>query len=174
MMLIGFILMLFMLVRYIRYIRYVIIPCIKVYLYAKDAIISILPTYIYIKTYNYKTIDLDYSIYEYWYKYNNKYYKFNAIEDNKYTFKNACKIYNPSYINLINHCCILSKDDEYIRDITNEIRYFMYYRGLIEWKYILTHLNIENDKNIMIYMNDLDLTEKKYKVSDIYNQKFNF
>jgi hypothetical protein len=113
-------------------------------------------------------------VYEYWYKYNNKYYKFKVIEDNKYKLKDALKIYNPSYINLINHCCIVNKDDEYIKDITDEIRYFMYYRGIIEWEYILTHLNIEYDKKIMMYMNDIDMSEKTYNISDIYKQKFNF
>lgn len=151
-----------------------VLPCIKVYLYLLDTLIVILPQYIYSKTYVHRTLDLDYTVYEYWYKSNKKYYKFKGIEDNKYKFKDACKIYHPNNMNLINHCCIIDNNGLYIRDITKEIRCFMYYRGLIEWKYILTHLDIDKKYKLELYMNDLNMTEKSYDVRDIYNEKFNF
>jgi len=117
---------------------------------------------------------MDYSVYEYWYKYNNKYYKFKAIEYNLYNFNDACKIYHPHNITLINHCCIMDTNDIYIKDITKEIRYFIYYRGLIEWKYILIHLGIDQEHKLIMHMNDLDMIEKSFNVREIYSKKFNF
>jgi hypothetical protein len=147
---------------------------IQFYLYISNKFRMILPKYMYINTYNHITSDMDYSIYEYWYKYKNKYYKFKAIEDNRYNFNDACKIYNPDNMSLINHCCIVDENDVYIRDITKEIRYFMYYRGLIEWKYILIHLDIEQEYKLIMHMNDLDMIEKSFNVREIYSEKFNF
>jgi hypothetical protein len=157
---------------YRLYIRCIIV-CIKLYLYLLDKLILILPTYIYSSVYKHRTQELDYCVHEYWYKYKNKYYKFRAIEDNRYSLNDACKIYHPDNMNLINHACIIN-DDKYIRDITKELRYFMYYRGLIEWKYILVHLGIENENKIVLYMNDLDMSEKHCNINEIYNEKFNF
>lgn len=151
-----------------------LILCIQVYLYISNKFIMILPKYIHIKSYTHKTSNMDYSVYEYLYKYNNKYYKFKAIEDNLYNFEDACKIYHPHNMTLINHCCIVDENDEYIRDITKELRYFMYYRGLIEWKYILIHLGVEKEHKLIMYMNDLDMMEKSFNISDIYSKKLNF
>lgn len=147
---------------------------VQFYLYIYTKLIMILPKYIYSRTYNHNTTDMNYSVYEYWYKYDNKYYKFKAIEDNVYNFKQACKIYSPHNMTLINHCCILDENGVYIRDITKEIRYFMYLRGLIEWKYVLIHLDITKEYNLVMHMNDLDMIEKSFNISEIYNQKFNF
>jgi hypothetical protein len=151
-----------------------LIVCIQLYLYMSKKCIMILPKYIYSKTYNHITSNMDYSVYEYWYKYNNKYYKFKAIEDNLYNFNDACKIYHPHNITLINHCCIMDTNDIYIKDITKEIRYFIYYRGLIEWKYILIHLGIDQEHKLIMHMNDLDMIEKSFNVREIYSKKFNF
>lgn len=159
--------------------KYVILLWVKIYLYIRDKIIMILPKYIYMNVYTHTICDdnmikLDYLVYKYLYKYNGKYYKVKTIEDDKYNFSDAINIYTPYNMRLINHCCIISNDDTYLMDITDDIRCFMYYKGVIEWKYILEHLNIENDNKIMIYMNDLDMTVKVYNICDIYNEKFNF
>jgi hypothetical protein len=77
-------------------------------------------------------------------------------------------------MNLINNCSVVNKDGEYIRDITQDIRCFMYYRGLIEWKYILVHLDVENDHSLVMYMNDIDMNERYLRINDIYHEKFNF
>lgn len=157
-----------------RYVFQSVLKCIKMYLYLWDNIVNMLPMYIYNKTYNHRTSDLDYSVYEYWYKYNNKYYKFKGIEDDIYKFNDACKLYNPQNMKLINHCCVIDKNDKYIKDITDEIRKFMYYRGVIEWKYILVHLDINMNNKICFYMNDINMTEKYYDIVEIYDKKFNF
>lgn len=150
----------------------VILILIKQYLYIVDKICYILPTFIYIKSVDYRTLDTDFSIYEYWGKNNNRYNKFYTIEDNKYSSNDGFKIYNASNRMLINHCCVVNNDGVYIKDITNEIRKFMHYRGLIEWKYIIIHLNLTNDEKIIIYMNDIDMNEKIYDIIDIYDKKF--
>jgi hypothetical protein len=173
--------MLSIILGYIKLSLYrLLVACIQLYLYISNKLIMILPKYIYSKTYNHNTSDMNYFVYEYWYKYNNKYYKFKAIEDNLYNFKDACKIYHPYNMTLINHCCIMDDNNVYIRDITKEIRYFMYYRGLIEWKYILIHLGIdidieqEKEYKLIMHMNDLDMMEKSFNVREIYSKKFNF
>jgi hypothetical protein len=119
-------------------------------------------------------MDLDYNIYEYWGKYNNRYYKLKIIEDNIYDTDTALHIYHPNNNNIINYCGVIHDDGEHIRDITKEIRYFMHYKGLIEWKYILVHLGIEHEDNLFISMNDFDMSEIVLNISDIYHEKFNF
>jgi hypothetical protein len=147
---------------------------IRNYLYILEKFKVLIPRYICVKTSIHRNIELDYSVYDYWIKYNNKLYKMKVIEDNKYSIEDALMIYQPHTMNLVNNCGVLDKNGEYIIDITQEIRYFMYYRGLIEWKYILVHLNIEDKDSIVVYMNDIDLSEKYLRISDIYNEKFNF
>lgn len=151
-----------------------VLSCISVYLYILDKLTYILPRYLYIKSYNYKTNDLDFSIYEYLGKYNNKYYKFKVIEDNYYNSVDAFDIYHPNNMNMINYCGVINKDGNHIRDITKDIRCFMYYRGLIEWKYILVHLGLERHYGIYMCMNDDDITEEILYIDAIYNEKFNF
>jgi hypothetical protein len=68
----------------------------------------------------------------------------------------------------------MDTNDIYIKDITKEIRYFIYYRGLIEWKYILIHLGIDQEHKLIMHMNDLDMIEKSFNVREIYSKKFNF
>lgn len=151
-----------------------VLTCISIYLYIVDKMIYLLPKYIYIKTYSYRTSELDYNIYEYLGKYNNKYYKFKVIEDNFYNSVDAFDIYHPNNMNMINYCGVINENGDHIRDITKHIRYFMYYRGLIEWKYILVHLGLEYNHGIYICKNDIDMTEKILYINDIYNEKFNF
>lgn len=152
----------------------VVLKFISMYLYISDKITILLPKYIHTTTYHHRTRDLDYSIYEYWCKYNNKYYKFKIVEDRVYSIENAFKIFNPDNINMITYCGIVNTDGEHVRDITKDIRYFLYYRGLIEWRYILVHLGIENNHSIFVCMNDMEMTEKTLYINDIYNDKFNF
>lgn len=147
---------------------------IRLYLSISDAIIKILPKYIYIKTYVHKTNDLDYSVYEYWGKYNNKYHRLRVVEDNKYNTETAFQEYTPHNMTLINYCAIANDKGNYIKDVTREIRCFMHYKGLIEWKYVLINLGIERDKQIIMYMNDMEMTEKIIDIDGLYNQKFNF
>lgn len=147
---------------------------IRIYLYLSSMIIRILPKYIYHKTFSHRTSQLDYSVYEYWGKYNNKYYKFRIIDDNHYDIKDAFSLYNPNNMNLINYCGVIDDNGDHLMDITQEIRYFMYYKGLIEWKYILVHLGLENYKKLVVYMNDMDMTEKIIELDTVYEQKFNF
>lgn len=151
-----------------------ILKFISIYLYVWDKINFILPKYIYNKTYIHRTRDLNYSVYEYWGKHNNKYHKFKVIEDNFYSSEDAFNIFHPNNMNMITYCGIVNEDGDHIRDITKDIRYFMYYRGLIEWKYILVHLGLENSHSIFVCINDMDMTEKTIYISDIYNEKFNF
>lgn len=172
---ICFILSSFLIFNYRRKIyRYILLLLISCYLYVIGMCKIFFPKYICVKTSIHRTMDLDYSVYDYWIKYNNKFYKLKVIEDNNYGINNALMIYKPYNMNLINNCGILDKNREYVRDITQEIRYFMYYRGLIEWKYILVHLNIENEEFIVMYMNDIDMTNKYLSIKEIYNEKFNF
>jgi hypothetical protein len=75
---------------------------------------------------------------------------------------------------MINYCGVINKDGDHIRDITADIRHFLYYKGLIEWKYILVHLGLESNHGIYVCMNDIDMSEKIVYINDIYNEKFNF
>jgi hypothetical protein len=152
----------------------IILVFIRCYLYISNVCIVLLPKYIYIKSYHHRTRDVDYSVYDYWIKSNNKFYKSKLIENNHCNIDDSFKIYHANNMNLINNCSVVNKDGEYIRDITQDIRCFMYYRGLIEWKYILVHLDVENDHSLVMYMNDIDMNERYLRINDIYHEKFNF
>jgi hypothetical protein len=153
----------------------IILSFVSVYLSIVDKITYILPKYIYVKTHVHRTRDLDYTIHEYLGKHNNnKYYKFKIVEDTFYNSTDAFRIYNPNNINMINYCGVINKDGDHIRDITADIRHFLYYKGLIEWKYILVHLGLESNHGIYVCMNDIDMSEKIVYINDIYNEKFNF
>lgn len=146
-----------------------------------NMIMYILPKYMYVETYEHRTCKLDFSIHHYKIKYNNKYKSIKLIDDNVHLnykniinkiIKNIDKLeYNKN--NMINHCCIMSLDGEYIRDITNDIRMFIHYIGKIDWEYILVHLDINTEYNILISINDDELTEKILYVRDISEEIFN-
>ena len=76
----------------------------------------------------------------------------------------------------ITHCGMLDKNEEYIRDLTEDIRMFMHYHcnDKIKWEYILIHLGIDIKKEgyIIINLNDNDLTEKCLNITQIYDKPF--
>lgn len=153
----------------------IILKFITIYLYIKNSIIKLLPIYIYQTRYTHKTINLDYEIYEYLKKYNSKYNKFKIIKI--YDLKDHEKLIIDDIqnnTNLINYCGIIDEYNNEIMDITEQIRSFMHYNGLISWKYILIHLDIEHlfENRVIIYLNNIDMTEKIVNIKDIYEQKF--
>ena len=157
----------------------VVLGIIKSYICISNIIMNILPTYIYMGTYIHKVNDLDFSVHHYRINYNNKYINFKVIEDNdNIDYNNVLQNINDDdikNINIINHCCILSMDGEYIKDITKDIRMFIHYLGKIKWVYILEHLDeCSIDKKIVVYMNDDELTERVFNMKDIVDEIFDF
>lgn len=129
--------------------------------------LSILPTYIYIKSINYK----NFVLYEYVYNNKKKTYVFNHIELKQIKCNRKRQILldeNDIIVrDLINHCCVLNKNDEYMRDITYEIKKFMHLNNKIMWSQILLHLSIYNENIILFNMNDDDLSEIRFNVNEL-------
>lgn len=143
----------------------------KYYIILYDKLIMILPDKIYIQSYEYRTLELDYSIHEYWMKYNKKYYKVSTI-DTKEVVKPIISIKKDKR-NIINHCAILDRDGNYVKDITEIIRSFLQYDGLIKWIYILIHIDVNMSDKLLLCMNDLNMSEKILECGDLVNLSFN-
>jgi hypothetical protein len=154
-----------------KYFKYMVQILIRCYIFLWDKLIVILPDTIYIQSYDYRTLDLDYSIYEYLKKHDKKYYKCSIIDANNMIKPEMCIKKDKRHI--INHCAILDKDGNYIRDITHTIRSFMHYDGLIEWMYILIHIDVKMSDKLLLCMNDLNLNEKILECDNIVNLSFN-
>ena len=142
----------------------------KYYIILYDKLIIILPDTIYIQSYEYRTLELDYSIHEYWKKHNKKYYKISII-DAKDIVKPKISIKKDER-NIINHCAILDKNGNYVKDITQSIRSFIHYNGLIEWIYILIHLDININDKLLLCMNDLNMNEKILEYDNLVQLSF--
>jgi hypothetical protein len=134
----------------------------------------ILPEFIFIKIHTHNTIDIDFSVHEYYYNFKGRFYKVKMVETNEYNINDYFQNIDVNHLYDIHHACVLNKSGEYVKDITQDIRYFMHLRDVVEWKYILMHIGIENEEMVIIHKNDEDLSEKVLYVGEIYNQKFNF
>lgn len=115
---------------------------------------------------NKKFIGGDFDLLKYKYKYNNKYVLISFINElGDSDLKNYIKL-NIQLRPTINHCCIM-RNNEYIKDITDDIRQFIHYfqcnndvYTFDKWefiKYSITESN--NDDKVHIYMNDDVSTE---------------
>lgn len=153
--------------KYCCYLTQILIRC---YIFLWDKLIVILPDKIYIQSYNYRTLDLDYSIHEYLKKHNKKYYKYSIIDADNILEPEMC-IKNDKR-NIINHCAILDKDGNYVKDITQTIRSFIHYNGLIEWMYILIHIDVNMSDKLLLCMNDLNMNEKILECGRLVNLSF--
>lgn len=144
----------------------------NIYFFFYNIILNFLPIYTLLKTYKHDT----FSVHKYRYIYNKKYYYFKFINFNKNYTDNVISDIDIDITNrnLINHCCILDINGDYIRDITQEIRMFIHLNKKIEWKYILIHLNVINYSNILININDDDLTEKQLYITNLLNNNILF
>ena len=156
--------------QYVWNLIHVLIRC---YIFLLDKLIVILPNKIYIQSYDYRTIDLDYSIHEYWIKYNKKYYKVSTIDTIDTIDATKYLMYNKDKRNIINHCAILDRDGNYVKDITEMIRSFLQYDGLIKWIYILIHIDVNMSDKLLLCMNDLNMSEKILECGDLVNLSFN-
>jgi len=143
------------------------------YLYVYDLLVLLLPNYIYVGQYIYDEC----IIYKYICKHKNKYYTYLYVDNVIYDMADVFRVYNPDDMYTINYCGVIDKEGNVIRDVTTEVRYFMHGQNIIEWKYILCYLGITCsciDYKLVVYMNDDDMTEKYFDVSEIYNEKFHF
>lgn len=147
----------------------------KTYVYLAYKISYILPMYIFIKMYEHKKYDVDFSVHEYLYNYNGRFYKFKMVESNDYNINNYFDKLNVRQCYDIYHIYISNENGEYIKDITYEIRQFMHLRNIIEWKYILVHLGIDNEHSL-IYHKDWDTSSEQnvLYIKNIYDEKFTF
>ena len=80
---------------------------------------------------------------------------------------------------LITHCCLLDKDDNYLIDLTSDLRPFSYYFDKntheIDWIKIIKHFkdlhqlseDILHSAYLNLHMNDEHLTEHKLKVEEL-------
>lgn len=129
-----------------------------------NIILSILPTYILINKYAHG----HFSVYEYLYI-DKKVYNFKFIELTSMKSSMTINANDIRSINLINHCCIITSNDDYIKDITLEIKKFIHLNNKIKWKYILEHLEIRYNENldILINLNDDDLSEKRLNIKQL-------
>ena len=115
----------------------------------KVVIITLLPKYLFIVSYNH----IQFKVHHYLHFYNNKVYSLKIIDDIPF---DETKINTNR--NLINHCCITNCKGEYLKDITASVRTFMHYNKIIKWENILIHLNIDinTETNLLYVNNDLD------------------
>lgn len=141
---------------------------INIYICVYDIFLLILPTYILINKYKYN----DYSIYEYLYidkKIYKRIYNFKFICLNNNVINMEIDTNDIKDINLINHCCIINSNDDYVKDITLEIKKFIHLNNKIKWKCILEHLDITHYEHlyILINLNDEDLSEKRLNIKHL-------
>lgn len=132
-----------------------------------NTISCLLPKYILWCIYYHKDENnINFNIYEYLYNYNRRIYNFKFIDSSIYIPIYNINIKDINNINLINHCCIMHQNN-YIKDITLEIKKFIHLRNVIKWKYILKHLYLTEYDIILINLNDNELSEKQFYISDL-------
>lgn len=146
----------------------------KLYINILNVFSSVLPRFIFIKMYIHKTNDSDFTVHEYYYNQRGRFHKFKMIETVDYDINDYFNNINVESLYDIHHACVLNKDGEYKMDITKEIREFMHLRNIIEWKYLLIHMGIEDEEVIVVHKNDDELSEKILYIKEIYNNKFDF
>jgi hypothetical protein len=151
-----------------KYIYLLLKICITCYIYIYNSLLYFLPKYLLLSNCTHTNNNQDYDVNEYLYKDTicNRTFKFKFINTREINFDININEKDIENLNLINHCCIINSKDDYIRDITSEIKKFIHLNNKIEWVYILIHLNIHDDI-ILINMNDDDLSEKKLDVNDL-------
>lgn len=145
---------------------------IRCYLYMVDNIMYLLPTFIFSKTHIHRTSSVDFSVHEYLYNYNGRFYTYKIVESIDYDVSDYFNKIDIDKRNCITHACVINHSGEYIRDITSDIRHFIHLMDIIEWKYILVHLGIENEKKLLINKNDEELSEIYLDIDELYHKKF--
>lgn len=146
----------------------------KGYVYILNKVSCVLPTFIFIKMHTHQTIDTDFSVHEYYYNFKGRFHRFKMVESPEYNINDYFGNIDLNSLYDIHHACVLNRNGEYVKDITKDIRYFMHLRNIVEWKYILVHIGIENEEVMVIHKNDEDLSEKLLHIGEIYNEIFNF
>lgn len=152
----------------------VLLFILKFYVYMLNLMSSVLPTFIFIKMQIHRSMDTDFTVHEYYYNFNGRFHKFKLIESKDYDINDYFDSINVEKLYDINHVCILNKNGEYTMDITKDIRHFIHLRKIIEWKYILIHLGIEDEELVVVHRNDEELSESVLHIKSIYNEKFDF
>lgn len=152
----------------------VLLFILKFYVYILNLVSSVLPTFIFIQLQIHRSMDTDFTVHEYYYNSKGRFHKFKLVESEEYDINDYFDNINVEKLYDINHVCVLNTDGEYTMDITKDIRHFIHLRKIIEWKYILVHLGIENEELIVVHRNDEDLSELVLNIKNIYNEKFDF
>lgn len=163
---------------------FLIIKCIDFYSYIEMKIMKHLPSFIFIKTFTYKSFNedrickLDFDITEYKCNFNQRFYmvRFINIYDKKDSMYNFTRNINKRIEdrNLIFHSSI-QKKGEYIRDVTEELRSFFHYiqfdekisskdfiyklRSSYVWKYIKINIGLDEEHQLLVSLNDSNLTD---------------
>lgn len=164
---------------------FLIIKCIDFYSYLAMKIMKHLPSFIFIKTFTYKSFNedgvckLDFDITEYKCNFNQRFYmvRFIDLNDKKDCMYNFTRNINKRIEdrNLIFHSSI-QKNGEFITDVTEEIRSFFHYintendiysseefiyklRSSDVWKYIKINIGLNKEYQLLVSLNDSNLTD---------------
>lgn len=165
---------------------FLIIKCIDFYSYLAIKIMKHLPSFIFIKTFTYKSFNedgvckLDFDITEYKCNFNQRFYmvRFIDLNDKKDRMYNFTRNINKRIEdrNLIFHSSI-QKNGEFITDVTEELRSFFHYIPLNEnemcsseefiyklrssdiWKYIKINIGLDEEHQLLVSLNDSNLTD---------------
>ena len=160
---------------YSKIIYLLMIKYIDIYTYLLRKLIRYLPDFIYIKTFYADTLKFD--VIEYKCNFNQRFYNVRFItskdrKDRMYNFTKYIKT-RISDRNLIFHSSI-QKNGVFIRDITEEMRSYFHYidsesdsskefiyklTNSYIWKYIKLNIKIDKSDEILISLNDLDMTD---------------
>lgn len=162
---------------------FILIKFIDFYSYLAMKIMKFLPSFIFIKTFTYRSfvnnnIYNNFSITEYKCNFNQRFYmvRFINLDDKKdsmYNFTiNIDKRIEDR--NLIFHSSI-QKNGEYIKDVTEELRSFFHYVPLTEnysskefiyklqssniWEYIKINIGLDEEHQLLVSLNDSNLTD---------------
>jgi hypothetical protein len=165
---------------------FILIKCIDFYSYLAMKIMKHLPSFIFIKTFTYRSsvndqgsYDLDFGITEYKCNFNQRFYmvRFVNLYDKKDRMYNFTRNINKKIEdrNLIFHSSI-QKNGEFIKDVTEELRSFFHYintenemsskefiyklRSNDVWKYIRINIGLDKEKyQLLVSLNDSNLTD---------------
>jgi hypothetical protein len=162
-----------------------IIKGIDIYSYLAMNIIKYLPSFIYVQTFTYKSYinenggcELDFDIIEYKCNFNQRFYmvRFINLDDRKDCMYNFTRNINKRIEdrNVIFHSSI-QKKNEYVRDVTEELRSFFHYMPFDEkssskdfiyklrehdiWKYIKINIGLDEEHQLLVSLNDINLTD---------------
>lgn len=166
---------------------FILIKCIDCYSYLAMKIMKHLPSFIFMKTFTYRSsvndqgyydLDLDFDITEYKCNFNQRFYmvRFVNLDDKKDRMYNFTRNIDKKIEdrNLIFHSSI-QKNGEFIKDVTEKLRSFFHYinveneisskefiyklRSSNMWKYIKINIGLDEEHQLLISLNDSNLTD---------------